>query len=132
VATRPRNSQELGERAIRLSQHAADRPAEADHGIERGIREAAQVEDVEQLARLDRALDRCGLLGVQLELPGRDIACDDPRSEASQLEREAARTRPRVEDAVAVLMCSRRSRRWTSRPMRSIGVASKRSHSRGP
>jgi hypothetical protein len=93
-----RDPQELRGRTVGLPEHVADGAAEADDGVEGLVAEATEVDDVEQFAGLDRVFDGRGLLRMELELPGRDVARDDRRPEASELEGEPPRARTCLEN----------------------------------
>jgi hypothetical protein len=101
VPARARNAEELVERDARALEYVAERAPVADDRVERRVPEAAQVDDVEDLARLDRVFDLRGALRVLREHRRRDVARDHRCAEPRQLEREASRARTRVEDAVA-------------------------------
>ena len=96
-----RHAQELGESAISVAEDVAQRAAKADHRVERTVWKPAEVGDVQELARLNRAVYAGGLLGIQLKLSRRDITNHHSRSEGSKLQREAARAGSRIQHTVA-------------------------------
>ncbi len=98
-----RDAQKLSERAIRFAKDVAQRAAEADHSVERTIREPAEVGDVQELARIDRVLYGGGLLGMQLESSRRDVTDHHSCSEPSELQREAPGACSRIQDTIAVV-----------------------------
>jgi hypothetical protein len=127
-----RHGQKLGERAIRFAEYVAQWAAEANHRVERTLREPAEVGDVEQLARINRILYRGGLLGMQLELSGRDVTDHHSCSEPSKLQREAPGARPRIQDTIAVANVLAEKPQMHPSPTPSIALMSNRSHSRAP
>jgi hypothetical protein len=105
VTLRPGDAQELRHGIFGALEDVADWPAVADGRVEGAVLELREVDDVDDVPRLDLRLQAgsADLLAVQLELPRRDVRDDDPSAVGGELDREPAGPGADLEHAISLV-----------------------------